>query len=91
MGGNVGSKRTTDTVKCLDLTSPKPNWRYLTPLLKRLIKFDAVLFKRRVVVTGGMTALGIFQIVVYSLVQLTGNYMGQQRLTDNSSSKIPSN
>ncbi len=61
------SERTTDTVEYLDLTSPKPKWRYLTPLPKRLIEFDAVLFKRRVVVAGGMTVHWDFQRAVYSL------------------------
>ncbi len=83
MGGYVTSERTTDTVECLDLTSPKPKWRYLTPLPKRLIKFDAVLFKGRVVVAGGMTAQGVFQTAVYSLIPPTGNDMGQwTRLAD---------
>ncbi len=83
IGGYVTSERTTDTVECLDLTSPKPKWRYLTPLPKRLIKFDAVLFKGRVVVAGGMTAQVVFQTAVYSLIPPTGNEMGQwTRLAD---------
>ncbi len=83
MGGNVGAERTTDTVECLDLTSPKPKWRYLTPLPKRLVQFDAVFFKGRVVVAGGRTAQWDFQTAVFSLIPPTGNDMGQwTRLAD---------
>ncbi len=88
MGGNVGVERITETVKFFDLISPKPKWCYLTPLLKRLRRFPV---QEKVVVTGGITAQGGFQTAFYSLVQTPGDAMGQRRLTDNSSSKIPVN